>query len=139
MLSKIIYVSRSFSPMPLELKDILATSRKNNLAFGISGVLCFLDGIYMQWFEGEDTAVNALYKKIENDPRHTDVKLLVHETISLREHPKWSMALLTWNEETKEIFRAFNLGIGLNAYATDPESITMLLRTWSATSNWIIL
>lgn len=139
MLSKIIYVSRSSSPMPLELKDILATSRKNNPVFGISGALCFLDGIYMQWFEGEATAVNALYKKIENDPRHTDVKLLVHETISLREHPKWSMALLTWNEETKEIFRAFNPGIGLNAYATDPKSVTMLLRTWSATSNWMIL
>ena len=125
--------------MPLKLKEILATSKKNNLVFGISGALCFLDEIYMQWFEGEATAVNALYKKTENDPRHTDVKLLVRETIPLREHPKWSMALLTRNEETKEIFRAFNSGIGLDAYATDPKSVTMLLRTWLATSNWMTL
>jgi hypothetical protein len=125
--------------MPLEIKDILASSRKNNPRLGISGAMCFLDGVYMQYLEGEAVAVDALYKKIESDLRHRDAKVLVHEPIPRREYPNWSMALLTWNDETKEIFRLFNPDSALDAYATDPASAALLVRAWSGTNNWMTL
>lgn len=139
MLIRIIYVSRASSPMPLEIKQILVSSRKNNPLLGVSGAMCFLDGIYFQYLEGEAAAVDALYKKIEADGRHKDAKVLIHEPISKREYPNWSMALLTWNEETKTIFSLFNPHSGLNVYATDPATAASLLRAWSGTNNWMTL
>lgn len=125
--------------MPIEIKEILLASKKNNPVLGVTGALCFLDGIYLQYLEGEASAVGALYKKIEVDPRHSDTRVLVHDQISQRAHPKWSMALLTWNEETKTIFRLFNPDSELDGYATDPASVSSLLHAWSRTSNWMTL
>lgn len=137
MLIRTIYVSRASSPMPLELKDILAVSRKNNPVRGISGAMCFLDGVYLQFLEGEAVIVDALYQKIEKDSRHTDVKMLVHEPIAQREYPKWSMALLTWNEEIKTLFSRFNPGSECDLYTADPATVAPLLREWAATNNWM--
>ena len=139
MFTRIIYVSRAPSAMPLEIKDILLASRKNNPVLCITGALCFLDGIYLQYLEGEAASVNALYQKIGKDSRHSHTKLLVHDQILQRAHPKWSMALLTWNQETKAIFRLFNPNSGLDAYATDPASAPSLLQAWAGTSNWMTL
>ena len=139
MLIRTIYVSRSTSSMPLEIKQILLSSRKNNPVLGISGAMCFLDGIYLQHLEGEAVAVDALYKKIEKDPRHKDTRVLVHEPISQREYPQWSMALLTWSEETKGFFSLFNPGTPFDVYATDPASVAALLHAWSGTKNWMTL
>nr|WP_181374830.1 BLUF domain-containing protein [Polaromonas sp. H6N]AWD72215.1 sensor of blue light, FAD-binding domain [Polaromonas sp. H6N] len=139
MLTRIIYVSRALSPMPLEIKDILLASRKNNPVLGITGALCFLDSNYLQYLEGEASTVNALYQKIEKDPRHSHSKILVHDQISQRAYPKWSMALLTWNEETKAIYRLFNPDSALDAYATDPASVPSLLEAWARTPNWMTL
>lgn len=137
MLIRTIYVSRASSPMPLELKEILAVSRKNNPLLGIGGAMCFLDGVYLQFLEGEAAAVDALYQKIEKDPRHKDVKMLVHEPIAQREYPKWSMALLTWNEETKALFGQFNPNSACDLYAADPANVDALLRAWAGTNNWM--
>ena len=139
VLTRIIYVSRAPSAGPFEIKNILLASRKNNPVLGITGALCFLDGIYLQYLEGEASAVNALYQKIEKDPRHSHTKPLVHEQISQRAHPKWSMALLTWNEETKAILRLFNPDSALDAYAIDPASVSSLLQAWADTPNWMTL
>ncbi len=139
MLIRTIYVSHASSPMPLELKEILAVARKNNPLLGIGGSMCFLDGVYLQLLEGEAVAVDALYQKIEKDPRHTDVKMLVHEPIGQREYPKWSMALLTWNEETKTIFKLFNPNIECDLYEADPASAAVMMRAWANTNNWMTL
>ena len=137
MLIQTIYVSRASSPMPLELKDILAVSRKNNPLKNIGGAMCFLDSIYLQLLEGEAAAVDALYQKIEKDPRHTDIKMLIHEPITQREYPNWAMALLTWNDETKAIFKRFNPGSERDVHAADPANVDALLRAWAGTNNWM--
>ena len=139
MLIRTIYVSRSNSPMPLEIKDILFASRRNNPVLGIGGAMCFLDGVYLQFLEGEATAVDALHQKIEKDPRHTEVKMLVHEPIAQRGYPNWSMALLTWNDEIKALFSHFNPNSACDLYAADPATVVALLRAWAGTKNWMIV
>ncbi len=139
MFIRTIYVSHSTAPLPLELKEILAVSRKNNPLLGISGAMCFIDGVYLQFLEGESVAVDALYRKIETDPRHTNVKMLVHEQIDQREYPKWSMALLTWNEEIKTLFSLFNPDAAYDLYSADPATVAALLRAWAGTNNWMVV
>ena len=137
MLIRIIYVSHAGSLLPLDLKDILATARKNNPLLGITGAMCFIDGDYLQCLEGEAEVLDVLYQKIEKDDRHAAPKLLQRSAISERVFPKWAMALLTWNEETKTVFRRHNPQGAFDVYLSDPATVESLLRAWAGTTNWM--
>ena len=52
------------------------------MSHGITGVLCYGGGIYLQALEGGRKQVNDLYTLIVKDPRHKDVVLLHYEEIS---------------------------------------------------------
>ena len=55
-------------------------------------MLVATDSRFYQVIEGPDRAIDALYKRIEKDPRHTDVKLLLAESGRMeRLCPNWSM------------------------------------------------
>ena len=136
LITRIVYVSRALSPTHLEIKNIFLAAKKNNPVSGVTGALCSLDGIYLQYLEGEAFVVGTLYDKIRVDSRHKDARLLVHDQVPKRTYPKWPMALLTWNDEMKAIFNSFNPDSVLDAYATNPASVISLLQTWSRTPNW---
>jgi Sensors of blue-light using FAD len=137
MLIRIIYVSKANSLLPLELKNILASCRKNNQRLGITGAMCLIDGIYLQCLEGPQAVVDALYQKIEEDSRSSGIKLLERCSVTDRTFPHWAMALLTWNEETQQVFRRYNTNSGLDVYQADPATIYSLLQAWSKTTNWM--
>ena len=70
---------------------ILKKSKANNPKAGITGVLCLSEGIFMQVLEGGRNAVSALYNRIANDARHSEVALLNYEEIAERRFAGWSM------------------------------------------------
>jgi hypothetical protein len=87
-----MYASRAASGMDHEeLLAILRQSKTANPAHGITGVLCFSEGIFLQVLEGGRSAVNQLYNRIASDSRHTDVELLCYEEIGERRFAGWSM------------------------------------------------
>ena len=89
----LIYVSTSLKMLSdEELLDILKVSRENNSTKDVTGLLLYKGGNFMQVLEGPDEAVEALYKKIELDPRHKDLIVLSREQISSRQFPAWQMA-----------------------------------------------
>ncbi len=89
-LSKICKVQ---NPNGLELSDrILEKSRPYNQSVGISGVLVMCDGSFLQVLEGPEEHVRSLFAKIEKDPRHTDVRVLVDRPIEHRQFGDWAMA-----------------------------------------------
>jgi uncharacterized Fe-S cluster-containing MiaB family protein len=77
------------------LENIIATARRNNPRFGITGLLVFGSGIFFQWLEGPRDTVTSLFKMISADPRHSDVVLLTKED-EFRERlfPNWDMELV---------------------------------------------
>ena len=135
-LIRLIYVSRSRERLPLELRNILAVSRKNNPVAGITGALCFLDGIYLQYLEGEAITLENLYRKIILDPRHSDARLLERKRITERLFKSWAMALMTWDEQTKAIFGAFNNQAEADLHAIDPQHAAVTFETLARSSNW---
>ncbi len=89
----LIYVSTSVKLLSdEELLDILKVSRENNSGKDITGLLLYKGGNFMQVLEGPDESVEAIYKKIEADPRHKDLTILSREQISTRQFPAWQMA-----------------------------------------------
>lgn len=139
MLIRQIYVSRSKDRSELDLSEILDWSRNFNLDFGITGVLLYLDEVYMQYLEGEENAVDALFKSIRADSRHQDVMPLDRRTIKERAFPEWAMALLEWTPETKAIFRSFSPGTTLDLYASDPETAAPMIRALSRAPGWKLI
>lgn len=92
MLVRLVYASRAVAAVDQEeLVAILRKSKANNPRLGITGVLCFSEGIFLQALEGGRGAVNQLYNRIVADTRHTDVELLHFEEVTERRFAGWSM------------------------------------------------
>ena len=92
MLVRLMYASRAVPAVGQEeLVAILRKSKANNPALGVTGVLCFSQGIFLQVLEGGRGAVNRLYNRIAADPRHTEVELLSYAEIGERRFAGWSM------------------------------------------------
>ncbi len=89
---QIIYVSSAAVPFGSgELRDLLRISVENNRRSGISGMLLFHDGNFIQAIEGPEPAVQALFDKIAADRRHGTVIVLEDRTVGERSFGEWSM------------------------------------------------
>ncbi len=82
-----------------ELEEMLAESRVRNQAHGITGVLVFVDGAFLQILEGEKKDVLELMERIERDPRHRGVKVFYEQDVDERAFASWSMAYLSPSAE----------------------------------------
>jgi hypothetical protein len=92
MLISMVYVSAATRPLsPTELAEIVDGSRRNNIRDGITGLLLYHDGNFMQALEGPEAEVRALIERIKRDPRHTGMILMVRQYIAERSFPDWAM------------------------------------------------
>ncbi|MEO7912139.1 MAG: BLUF domain-containing protein [Roseiflexaceae bacterium] len=74
-----------------ELVEILRVSQAKNARVGITGMLLYKGGNFMQVIEGPDDAVAALYDHIGRDPRHHAIETLLNDPLAERDFPNWSM------------------------------------------------
>lgn len=92
MLVRCLYASRVISDVnDAILSDILTQSRRNNVAAGVTGLLCFTSDVFVQVLEGGRTEVSKLLARIMADERHKDVTLLLYEEVSERAFNGWTM------------------------------------------------
>ena len=90
---QIIYASLAAKEMDQEsMRELLQIARKNNSSVNVGGMLVYHDDCFLQVLEGPRIAVEAIFKRISTDPRHTNVKLLLRCAIEEVEFSEWSMA-----------------------------------------------
>jgi hypothetical protein len=77
---------------PFDTKAILQVARKHNASHGISGLLLFDKGQFLQVLEGDLEPVAALFQSIKRDRRHVGVTLIFRQPIARRDFAGWSMA-----------------------------------------------
>ena len=70
MLVRLLYASRAVDTTPDAIEAILSQSRQYNPGSGITGILCYGGGIFLQAIEGGRNAVSDLYGHIQKDARH---------------------------------------------------------------------
>lgn len=73
------------------LLELLQGARKNNDSLGVTGMLLYAEGAFLQVLEGEREAVEALFGKIEGDARHTGTRVLLKAEVEERAFEDWSM------------------------------------------------
>lgn len=74
------------------LAVILGESDRNNARDGLTGVLAVHADRYIQVIEGPREALDSLLRRLEDDPRHHNVRLLDRATTSERMFEGWTMA-----------------------------------------------
>jgi hypothetical protein len=93
---RLIYSSEATEEMArTDLEQMLVESRLRNAKRGITGVLVFVDGVFLQILEGERDDVEDLMTSIRRDPRHRNIKVFHEEEIDRRAFPAWRMAYLS--------------------------------------------
>ena len=136
MLVRLLYVSRSVHPeTPEETESILSASREHNIANGITGVLCFGGGIYLQAIEGGRNQVNALYTHIVKDPRHKDVVILDYQEITERRFGGWTMGHVRLDKLNPSIVLKYSETPELDPYGVSGLVSFSLLEELMATAS----
>ncbi len=88
----IVYVSSAVRPFSQsELVELLTQSREKNTKLGLTGMLLYKDGNFMQVLEGEEAVVRELLITISKDERHRGIITLMEGSREEREFPDWSM------------------------------------------------
>lgn len=128
----LVYFSTSFGLFQEEdLASILQESRRNNAQANITGLLLYLNGSIIQVLEGEKQAIEALYKRIEQDQRHTHVICVLNRPISHRLFARWSMAYETLStsqlDDIETIVASFR-----NQASVSPADDAVILKTLKA-------
>jgi hypothetical protein len=136
MLVRLMYASRAVPAVDqTALVAILRQSKAANPAHGITGVLCFSEGIFLQVLEGGRSAVNQLYNRIAADPRHTQVELLKYEEIGERRFAGWSMGQVNMARLNPALLLKYSERATLDPYAVSGQVSMALFEELVATAS----
>lgn len=92
-LQSLIYVSSAVHPLSRgEIDRLLECARARNTREGITGVLLYSHGNFMQYLEGPADNLANVYEIIRADSKHQGIIELLREPILQREFADWSMA-----------------------------------------------
>ena len=137
MLVRLLYASRAIDPACSAIDEILSQSRQFNPGSGITGILCYGRGIFLQAIEGGRTAVSDLYGHIQKDPRHKDVVLLHYEEISERRFGGWTMGQVNMSKVNTSILLKYAEKPELDPYSVSGKVSLSLLEELMATASII--
>ena len=89
----LVYVSTAVTWFSeAQLRTLLSSARFRNEAAGITGLLLYKDGNFMQALEGPQAVVRGLYQRIEGDRRHQGLLVLDSGAQEDRQFATWNMA-----------------------------------------------
>lgn len=134
-LLSLVYVSSATSLLSAaQLLALLQTSRRNNSRDGVSGLLLYKDGNFMQAIEGEEDTIHRLHDKICRDTRHRGLLTLLEKPIVERQFPAWSMGFQDLAEpalrETPGYSEFLDLSLDGNEISAEPSRALKLLDTF---------
>lgn len=137
MLVRLLYASRAVDPTESAIEEILAQSRQGNPSSGITGILCYGGGIFLQAIEGGRNAVSDLYRHISHDARHKDVVLLHYEEIDERRFGSWTMGQVNMSKINNSILLKYAERPELDPYSVSGRVSLALLEELMATASII--
>lgn len=137
MLVRLLYASRAVDRSDAAIDAILSQSRHFNPTSGITGILCYGGGIFLQAIEGGRNPVSELYGHIQVDKRHKDVVLLHYEEISERRFGGWTMGQVNISKINHSILLKYAEKPELDPYSVSGRVSLALLEELMATASII--
>ena len=137
MLVRLLYASRAVDRSDAAIDAILTQSRHFNPTSGITGILCYGGGIFLQAIEGGRSPVSELYGHIQQDKRHKDVILLHYEEITERRFGGWTMGQVNMSKINSSILLKYAEKPELDPYSVSGQVSLALLEELMATASII--
>lgn len=100
-LSFLLYASQAIDS--LEERARLALENKAKLHInlgGITGVLVYRQGFFMQYLEGHESHVLEFFRKLRGNENHFNVRVLSRGNIQNRLFPNWSIRIVPDSNRT---------------------------------------
>lgn len=89
---RIVYISTAVvSFLEEDLRHLLRAARSNNQASGVTGMLVYSRGQFLQALEGEPGPVINTFDRISTDTRHVELKTLQRGVFADRWFGDWAM------------------------------------------------
>jgi hypothetical protein len=102
-LISLVYVSSSVQFLASQdIVKLLHASRERNQQLGVTGMLLYKDGNFMQALEGLGPDVEKIMQSIERDRRHRGLIVLNKKPIRERRFANWSMAFANLDDLSPE-------------------------------------
>ncbi|MDT8990883.1 BLUF domain-containing protein [Curvibacter sp. APW13] len=99
---QLVYSSRATEPFnSVQMEALLEGARRFNAEHDITGMLLYADGHFLQVLEGPQETVETLLARIDADPRHDHVRVLLRSQRAHRDFPDWHMAYHLVDEATR--------------------------------------
>ena len=95
---------------------------------GVTGILVYGDGVFLQAIEGGRQAISDLYGTIQRDARHRDVVLLDYEEITQRRFGGWSMGLVNASKLNANVLLKYSDRAVLDPYSVSGRVSLALLE-----------
>lgn len=89
---QVVYSSAAVVPFSEpQLAELLGRARKNNERLGVSGMLLYHDGSFLQVLEGDIRVLDTLFTLISADKRHRRIVTLLRREVDERHFGDWRM------------------------------------------------
>lgn len=89
---RLTYASRALHDFETdELVQLLTRARSTNQRLGVTGMLVYAAGSFLQLFEGGDAEVEVVWDRIRMDSRHGDLRVLGDVPVDHRLFSDWAM------------------------------------------------
>lgn len=134
MLVRCLYASRAAPSAAADmLESILQQSRRNNPRLGITGLLCFAGGTFIQVIEGGRDQVCELLNAIIRDDRHMNVRILAYEEIAERRFGNWTMGEVNMESINPALLLKYSATPTLDPFSASGHATLALLNELAAT------
>lgn len=108
-LHRLVYMSTAVGVLRAdELDRIYLRAKAANKAFGLTGLMLFYEGSFLQLLEGPSAAITSLMQKVRRDRRHTGLITLESGPIELRSFPDSPMHYVSARNLTPGEKQAFS-------------------------------
>ncbi len=135
MLVRLLYASRAVEATQPAIEGILGAARQHNHEHGVTGILVYGGGVFMQAIEGGRQVISDLYGTIQRDRRHQDVVLLHYEEILERRFGGWTMGLVDVCRINASVLLKYSERAVLDPFAVSGKVSMALLEELMATAS----
>ncbi|MBU5616688.1 BLUF domain-containing protein [Psychrobacter sp. TAE2020] len=120
--------------------EVEGHARTYNKQQGITGILCYGNGQFLQCIEGRKAEILRLQQRIFSDKRHKNTKVLLVKAIDKRNFSDWRMRLLflerwLWSPATKQQATQLSPFLPFSPRSWTPEQTQHFLQTMQAFEN----
>lgn len=89
----------AFSPSHSDLEELVRHARIRNRSVGVTGMLLYENGKFLQTLEGPPEGLRMIWSAIREDKRHSHIEILSEHVVSSRLFSDWDLLLYSRAED----------------------------------------